>query len=80
MHGVGVLAYRDEAEGTMEEDADGSGRFTRGVLRPRVMVRPTDDIELAIRLHHDAHVPKAEIIELTSTRSSGRRQHWRFSF
>ena len=55
VHGVGVLAYRDEAVGTMVEDADGGGRFTRVVLRPRVMVRPTDDIELAIRLHHDAH-------------------------
>jgi organic hydroperoxide reductase OsmC/OhrA len=55
MNGVGVLGYRDEATGTMVEDADGGGRFTRVVLRPHVMVRFSDDIELATRLHHDAH-------------------------
>ncbi len=31
------------------------GRFTQIVLRPRVTVRAGDDVELARRLHHDAH-------------------------
>lgn len=56
--GIAVLEYVDEAEGTMVEgrsEEGGKGRFTRIVLRPRVTVRSGDDIELARRLHHDAH-------------------------
>jgi organic hydroperoxide reductase OsmC/OhrA len=53
--GVGVLAYRDEASGTVAEDATTGGRFTRVVLRPHVTVRPGDDIALAERLHANAH-------------------------
>lgn len=53
--GIAVLAYRDEASGTMEEDATGGGRFSRVVLRPRVTVRAGDDRSLAMRLHHEAH-------------------------
>ncbi|CAG9164739.1 OsmC family protein [Cupriavidus pinatubonensis] len=51
--GIVVLAYVDDAEGTMIEAQ--SGRFTRIVLRPRVTVRAGDDLELAARLHHTAH-------------------------
>jgi organic hydroperoxide reductase OsmC/OhrA len=51
--GIAVLAYVDEAEGTMVEGE--RGRFTKVVLRPRVTVRAGDDVELARRLHHDAH-------------------------
>ena len=51
--GIAVLAYVDEAEGTMVEGA--KGRFTQIVLRPRVTVRAGDDVELAGRLHHEAH-------------------------
>ncbi|WP_377154615.1 OsmC family protein [Roseateles sp. UC29_93] len=51
--GIAVLAYVDEAEGTMVEGE--KGRFTQIVLRPRVTVRAGDDVELAQRLHHDAH-------------------------
>lgn len=53
--GVTVLAYSDEAEGVMSEDADGAGRFTRVTLRPRIAVAPGSDLDLAMRLHHDAH-------------------------
>jgi organic hydroperoxide reductase OsmC/OhrA len=53
--GIVVLAYRDEASGTMAEDATGAGRFSRVVLRPHVTVRADDDAETALRLHHDAH-------------------------
>ena len=51
--GIAVLAYVDEAEGTMVEGE--KGRFTQIVLRPRVTVRAGDDVELAQRLHHQAH-------------------------
>jgi organic hydroperoxide reductase OsmC/OhrA len=53
--GVVVTGYRDEAAGTMTEDADGGGRFTEVVLRPRVTVSSPDMIEEAAGLHRDAH-------------------------
>jgi organic hydroperoxide reductase OsmC/OhrA len=53
--GVCVVAYEDAAEGTMTEETDGGGRFTGGVLRPQVTVAPGADVELAQRLHVDAH-------------------------
>jgi organic hydroperoxide reductase OsmC/OhrA len=53
--GVVVTGYRDEAAGTMTEDADGGGRFTEVVLRPRVTVSSPDMIEKAAGLHRDAH-------------------------
>jgi organic hydroperoxide reductase OsmC/OhrA len=52
--GIAVLSYRDQAQGTMVEDPAG-GKFTRVMLRPQVTVRPNDDLELAKRLHRDAH-------------------------
>jgi organic hydroperoxide reductase OsmC/OhrA len=53
--GVVVTAYADDARGTMAEAADGSGRFTEVVLRPRVTVASADMIEAAAGLHRDAH-------------------------
>ena len=53
--GVVITGYRDEAAGTMTEDADGGGRFTEVVLRPRVTVSSPDMIEKAVGLHRDAH-------------------------
>ena len=52
--GVAVQSYVDDAVGTMVESADG-GRFTRIVLHPRVVIRASDDADLAARLHHQAH-------------------------
>jgi organic hydroperoxide reductase OsmC/OhrA len=51
--GVVVVDYRDEAEGTMEENADGSGRFTSVTLRPAVAVADAAMVERAGALHHD---------------------------
>ncbi len=53
--GIVVQAYTDHAEGEMEETADGSGRFTRVVLRPRVSVAAGCDAAKARELHHTAH-------------------------
>lgn len=55
VNGIVVLAYQDEATGTMAEDADRGGYFREVVLRPHVTVRAGDDVGLAERLHHDAH-------------------------
>ncbi len=51
--GIVVLAYEDDAHGTMIEGE--RSRFTKIVLRPRVAIRASDDAELAKRLHHAAH-------------------------
>ncbi len=51
---VTVVAYRDRATGVMAEHADGSGEFTRVVLRPDVTIAQGSDPETALRLHHDA--------------------------
>jgi organic hydroperoxide reductase OsmC/OhrA len=52
--GVVVVAYRDAAEGTMVEEADGGGRFVRVVLKPHVTIAPGSDAGLAGRLHDEA--------------------------
>jgi organic hydroperoxide reductase OsmC/OhrA len=54
--GVVVLDYDDTATGTMEEDEDGRGRFTRVLLKPRVKVKETSSmIEKMQLLHARAH-------------------------
>ncbi len=53
--GIMVLDYTDDASGTMELSADGAGRFTGVVLRPRVMVSDGVDLKTAEHLHHAAH-------------------------
>ncbi|CBS90250.1 OsmC family protein [Azospirillum lipoferum] len=52
--GIAVTAYADEAEGVMEEGADGGGQFSSVVLRPRVTLAPGSDAATALALHHDA--------------------------
>jgi organic hydroperoxide reductase OsmC/OhrA len=53
--GITVHEYIDNATGTMVEDAASGGHFTRVLLRPKVTVSKDDDVDLARRLHHDAH-------------------------
>jgi len=52
---VTVLDYHDAASGVMEERDDGSGVFTRVVLKPTVKISPGDDKARALALHSDAH-------------------------
>lgn len=52
--GIVVTAYADDAEGVMAEEADGAGRFSAVVLRPRVTLAPGADAEKALALHHEA--------------------------
>jgi organic hydroperoxide reductase OsmC/OhrA len=49
--GVTVVAYRDDAAGTMVEEPDGSGRFTEVVLRPHVTVAEPAMVATAESLH-----------------------------
>ena len=53
--GIVVLAYRDRAEGEMEEQADGSGSFQRVILLPHVTVAAGSDMAKARELHDAAH-------------------------
>ena len=53
--GIVVVDYVDHAEGWMETTPDGSGRFTRVTLRPRVAVAAGSDAAKAKELHHEAH-------------------------
>lgn len=52
--GIVVTAYADRAEGTMEIQPDGGGRFTRVVLRPEVTLRRAADAGRAEALHAEA--------------------------
>lgn len=54
-HGVVVTAYVDQALGTMKQTADGGGHFSEVTLRPLVTLGAGCDIELATRLHEEAH-------------------------
>jgi organic hydroperoxide reductase OsmC/OhrA len=54
-NGIIVTAYIDQAIGTMQEEQNGSGRFTDVLLRPRVTIGAGSDADLAARLHEDAH-------------------------
>jgi len=53
--GITVLAYQDDATGTMVEDADGGGRFTQAALRPIATLAAGGDAALAMALHEEAH-------------------------
>ncbi|MCX7167131.1 MAG: OsmC family protein [Rhodocyclales bacterium] len=50
-----VLAYHDDAVGTMVEDAGGGGRFTHAVLRPVATLAAGGNAALATALHEEAH-------------------------
>jgi organic hydroperoxide reductase OsmC/OhrA len=50
-----VLEYIDEAAGTMIEGADGGGRFSSVVLKPRVVIASAEKRSLARQLHERAH-------------------------
>jgi organic hydroperoxide reductase OsmC/OhrA len=49
-----VTKYVDDAIGTMEETANGSGRFVDVLLQPRVTIE-SGDAGLALQLHEEAH-------------------------
>ena len=53
--GVNVLAYRDEAKGTMVEDRAKGGYFTQVTLHPEVTIAKGSDAAKARQLHHAAH-------------------------
>jgi organic hydroperoxide reductase OsmC/OhrA len=53
--GIVVQEYRDEADGTMEMNADGSGQFSQVVLRPAVRLADSSRAAETPPLHERAH-------------------------
>ena len=53
--GIRVVAYEDDALGTMSLDSRGGGRFEKVTLHPRVSIADAKDIETAKALHRTAH-------------------------
>ena len=53
--GIVVTGYIDQAEGTMVENPDGSGRFASVVLKPQITLKPGADLAKAHALHATAH-------------------------
>ncbi|RZJ54934.1 MAG: osmotically inducible protein OsmC [Flavobacterium sp.] len=54
-NGIEVLEYSDNAEATLEVNADGSGRFVEVRLNPKVVISNLEQIELALELHTKAN-------------------------
>ncbi|MEO0340552.1 MAG: OsmC family protein [Bacteroidota bacterium] len=52
---ITVISYIDQAEGTMEEQKNGSGRFSKVTLKPRVIIKKADNMDLCSSLHHQAN-------------------------
>jgi len=53
--GIVVTEYTDEATGEMVEHGDGSGEFTRVVLRPRMVITDGARVEEAMAIHGRVH-------------------------
>lgn len=54
-HNIEVDSYTDQAEATLETEPDGSGRFTKVMLNPIVVISDPSKIELALSLHSKAN-------------------------
>ncbi|HEV3443273.1 MAG TPA: OsmC family protein [Gemmataceae bacterium] len=55
VNGIVVTEYRDEAQGQMTENKDGSGAFVEVTLHPRVRISAESDANRARTLHDEAH-------------------------
>ena len=52
---ITVVSYKDQAEGKMEEIAEGGGRFKEVILKPVVQILQKDRIDEAHHLHERAN-------------------------
>jgi organic hydroperoxide reductase OsmC/OhrA len=53
--GIIVTEYRDDSVGQMTEHADGSGEFTRVLLKPRMTIMDATRAAEGAEIHHRAH-------------------------
>ena len=54
-NGIELIAYEDQAIGTLELKPNGSGAFTSVVLNPVVTVSNKEMIDKALQLHYEAN-------------------------
>lgn len=54
-HNIVVLEYTDQAEGEMQPDSKGSGKFISATLHPQVTISLTSDERKAEELHSEAN-------------------------
>ncbi|WP_052467164.1 OsmC family protein [Psychroserpens damuponensis] len=54
-NGIELIDYKDNAIGTLELKADGSGAFTSVTLQPEIIIANKDMVEIAVSLHDEAH-------------------------
>ena len=53
--GISVVAYEDNASGTLVFTADGGGSFEEVLLRPEVTIAEAEHEAAALALHEEAH-------------------------
>ena len=54
-NGIILTAYRDDVEGTMDMNPDGSGQFSSITLHPKVTITDPALADKALALHGEAH-------------------------
>ncbi|MBK0369493.1 OsmC family protein [Flavobacterium agrisoli] len=54
-HKIDLLSYSSTAEGVVEVNETGSGKFIEVVLFPKAVIQNEKQIAQAISLHHEAH-------------------------
>ncbi|PWB18287.1 OsmC family protein [Flavobacterium sp. HTF] len=54
-NGIEIVEYSDNAEATLEVNADGSGQFVEVRLYPKIKISNSDQIQLALELHQKAN-------------------------
>lgn len=55
LEGIIIHQYTDHAEGIMEENTQGGGKFTSITLKPEVYVENEGMVQKAEEMHHKAH-------------------------
>lgn len=55
MNKITVMEYVDQPEGIMQEEGNGSGRFTVATLKPMIKIMEAEKLDKAKELHDQAH-------------------------
>jgi organic hydroperoxide reductase OsmC/OhrA len=54
-NGITVIAYKDNASGTLKETEENGGHFTEVILRPNVIITDKTQVDQANELHKQAN-------------------------
>lgn len=55
LEGINVISYNDQSEAILEVNENGSGRITKVLLKPEVVIAEKEKINIAKELHHKAN-------------------------